>query len=217
MNNIVKDLDKFTFNHPSTSIVCGSSSSGKTTLVLKIIQNRDLLFNKKVKKVLYCYRVYQNAFNTLKEDPNVIFHEGLLSVSELKDNYENSIIILDDFMDLLNQEIAALFTIYSHHYNLSVFFLIQNLFVKNRYTRDVALNTHYIILFAQRRDLTQLNTLARQLFPGKSKDFLSIYKQAVSKKYSYILIDICPNSVHRITLRTNILPDQFEEIYLPDE
>jgi len=43
--------------------------------------------------------------------------------------------------------VANIFTKGSHHRNVSVVFLAQNLFPQNKFTRATSLNAHYIVLF----------------------------------------------------------------------
>ena len=42
-----------------------------------------------------------------------------------------------------------------------------NLFYKNKQTRTLSLNSHWIVLFKNTRDATQVAHLARQMYPGK--------------------------------------------------
>src|SRR5258706_1291764 len=51
----------------------------------------------------------------------------------------------------------------SHHRNVSVLYLTQNLFFKSKHSRTMSLNSHYIIVFKNPRDVTQIKTLAAQM------------------------------------------------------
>ena len=66
-----------------------------------------------------------------------------------------------------DKRLTMLFTKGSHHLNLSVIFITQNLFYKGSQIRDVSLNSQYLILFKNRRDLSQIMHLGRQLYPRK--------------------------------------------------
>ena len=46
---------------------------------------------------------------------------------------------------------------------MSVIFLTQNLFHKNKHMRTISLNAHYLVLFKNPRDVEQFTTLARQM------------------------------------------------------
>ena len=59
--------------------------------------------------------------------------------------------------------IANLFSRESHHRNLTVILLLQNLFHQGKYGRDVSLNSHYFILFKNIRDTNQIKVSGNQL------------------------------------------------------
>ena len=75
---------------------------------------------------MYCYGEYQQLFC---QYPQVIFHEGLPDMDNF-DGREPILLIVDDLMQETNETIANLFTKGSHHRNVSVLFLVQNLFPK---------------------------------------------------------------------------------------
>ena len=116
----------------------------------------------------------------------------------------------------MNEEIAETFTVYSHHLNITVFFITQNIFHQNKYMRDISLNTQYLILFGQRRDVSQINVLATQMFPTQRKEFLKVYKEVTSIPHNYLLCDLHPKNTYRVLLRTNILPHETEIVYIPE-
>ena len=164
-------------------------------------------------RIIYCFAEFQNLF---MQYPNVEFHEGIPDINIFAGNKEPILLVLDDFMSQVNQDISDLFTKYSHHRNISVIFLTQNLFYKGQHTRTMSLNTHYIILFKNPRDGTQIMTLARQMYPKNSKFLIEAYNDAVNRSYGYLLIDLKPSSEDRLRIRTNILPDERPQIvYVP--
>jgi hypothetical protein len=208
----MENIHKFMFNSPSTAVICGPTGSGKTQLMYRILENHEQLFSKGAEQIIWCYAVYQKEYENF---PNVTFHEGILDVNTL-DKTKHKIIILDDLMTEMNESVAKTFTVYSHHMNISVFFITQNLFFKNKFMRDVSLNTQYLFLFGQRRDSQQISILATQMFPTQRKAFMEIYKTETSKKFGYLLTDLHPQNTYRVLLRTNILPEEIETVYIPD-
>ena len=71
--------------------------------------------------------------------------------------------MFDDLMTeaKCDQRIADLFTKGSHHRNISVVNLTQNLFSEGKACRDIILNTQFIVLFNNPIDRQQEATLAR--------------------------------------------------------
>jgi len=63
------------------------------------------------------------------------------------DGSEPVLLIVDDLMNETDDSVANLFTKGSHHRNIIVAFLVQNLFHKNKHIRTISLNAHYMVLF----------------------------------------------------------------------
>ena len=133
---------------------------------------------------------------------------------------DHSVLILDDLMAKcsVSQDICDLFTIYSHHMNFTVFYLVQNLFSGGKQFRTISLNTHQFVFFKIQRDELQMKNFARQVFPDDVKFFMSVYKKATATRYSYLFLDLSPSTTEEETLyklRTNILPGETTIVYLP--
>ena len=201
-------MDLLKLEHPCTCIIAAPSQSGKTHLV-KLIDFK--MFHPMPPTIFYCYGKYQPIFNSMK---NVHFEEGLPSnISSLR----NALTIIDDLMTELANDfrLSNLFTKGSHHQNLSVLFLTQNIFVKGKEIRSVNLNSQYLILFKNPRDKSQIMILARQMYPGKAKAFQEIFLDATSPDYGYLLIDLRPRADDRLRLRTGIFPNDICYVYEP--
>ena len=91
-----------------------------------------------------------------------------------------NLIVIDDLMSEASNDnrICDLFTKGSHHRNLSVICLVQNLYYQLNESRTMScftmsLNSQYLVLFNNPRDQQQVMVLARQMYPGKSEKFLS--------------------------------------------
>jgi len=77
-------------------------------------------------RTVYCYREYQQMFSQYLR---VVFHQGLPELSDFNGK-KPVLLIIDDLMQETNDTVANLFTIGSHHRNVSVVYLVQNLFPK---------------------------------------------------------------------------------------
>jgi hypothetical protein len=109
---------------------------------------------------------------------------------------------LDDLLNEANQNVCDLFTKLSHHRDVSVVFVIQNLFHRNRFVRTMNLNTHYLVLFKNPRDANQVSVLARQMYPGKSKFVVEAYRDATKNPFGYLLIDLRLETDESYRIRT---------------
>jgi hypothetical protein len=80
----------------------------------------------------------------------------------------------------------------------------------------MSLNAHYIVLFKNPRDANQVSTLARQMYPGRSKFLLEAFRDATEKPYGYLLIDLKPDTDEKYRIRTNIFSDDDKHlVYVP--
>jgi len=116
-------------------------------------------------------------------------------------------------MQETNDTVANLFTKGSHHRNVSVVYLAQNLFPKNKFARTMSLNAHYMVLFKNPTDATQFATLARHMYPKTSQSAVEAYKNATREPHSYLLVDLRPEQDDDLQLRTNIFPDETHYVY----
>jgi len=69
---------------------------------------------------------------------------------------EATLLVLDNLVFETNELVANTSTKLSHHRNVSVIHLTQNLFDKNKYTRTISLNAHYLVLFKIREMLLSM-------------------------------------------------------------
>ena len=200
----------FEFHHPSLTLIIGPSQSGKTELLTKILNNITRMMTPIPDTVEYYYEFWQEGFKKLK-DRGVNFKKGLPSADELT---ENSLVILDDKMEKLDQLGAGLFTKIIHHKNISVITLMQNIFPKQLCARTMSLNASYIILTSNKRDRSQISCLARQMRPGESRAILEAYDDATSVPFGYILFDFHQKSDDDLRLRTEIFPGERDVAYI---
>ena len=204
-------MDNIKFKNPSCMGVYGASQTGKTEFTVKLLRNAKYLYTNPPEKILYCYQESQKIFEDLESEmPNVIFFKRGLPTEEDLNEFTSSrkhvLLVLDDLMmeSQSSKFIERIFCVLSHHLNMSVIKLAQNMFYQGRNSRTISLQLHYFVLFQNNRDKSQVLTLARQIAPRKTDSFLEIYDDCMSKPYSYLVIDISPNCNQEYKFRTNI-------------
>lgn len=203
--------------HPFTAIVSGPTGCGKTQFTMRLIKERQEKILPSPERIVWCYGIYQKEFDSLQKSPNnVEFYDGLPNLN-MFDGLHRILLIIDDFMHETDAEVSQIFTKGSHHKNISVIYLSQNLFYGgNRQNRTISLNTHYLIVFKNPRDAMQISHLARQMYPGKkAKHMIEAFADATVQPYTYLFIDLKPNTDDRYRLRTNIFSDEKQYVYLP--
>ena len=80
--------------------------------------------------------------------------------------------------DVYSKQVCDMFTKGSHHRNISVILITQNLFHQGRYCRDISLNAKYLVLLNNVRDKNQFMFLARQVYPENSASLHKAYMDA---------------------------------------
>jgi hypothetical protein len=212
MIRILNKEEEYVFKHPFRCYIAGPSCCGKTELLQKILINLSTLIDKPIEKITFCYSVWQNKYEILKYlNIPIEFHLGLIKATEF-DSSINNLLILDDLMQECKDsiEIYNLFSVDSHHRNISVFLVSQNIYTKGKCTRDLNLNSSYMILFKNLRDVTQINNLSRQMFPKRSKEFMQVFEDATSAEngYGYLLLDLNPNTMSDMRIQGNFIEEK---------
>ena len=198
--------------HPFTCLVSGPTGSGKTSLVKAIIEEK--VINPFPKNILWLYAADQPLYKGMK---GVEFHRGI--PEDIEDRFnpkEENLLIIDDLMTQCHSDerMTRLFSDGSSHKNLSVIFIVHNLFHQGKEMRNISLNTHYIILFKNPRDSQQISTLARQMYPGNSHFLIEAYQDATKKAHGYLFIDLKPKTKDQLRIRTGILPSDTHYVYV---
>jgi hypothetical protein len=204
----------FQFKHPFTCLICGPTQSGKTEFMLELLQNLSTMVTPTPTRIIWCYGEWQNKLGQLPK--SVRLSEGLAGIHDINPE-EKNLLILDDLMDEAGEasEVSELFTKGSHHRNLSVVFITQNLFHQGKKMRTISLNAHYFVLFKNPRDAGQIRHLATQLFPGQTKYLVDAYKQATSRPHGYLLLDLTQSTPDNRRVLSDVLPDEEKFFYLP--
>ena len=207
--------------HPSTILVSGPTGCGKTQFVANLIKYN--MFSPMPEKIVWCYGEDQSLYRELALlRPEIDFVNGI--PPDLYDSLDANILNLVIFDDQMSKtrdstDISRFFTEGSHHRNLSIIYIVQNLFDKGKSHRTVSLNAQYMVLFKNPRDRAQVGALAKQMFPGKCNSFylLSSFMDATSVPYGYLLLDLRQETPEEFRLRTSILPNESCFVYAPSK
>lgn len=195
------------FKHPFTCICAGSTSSGKTVWTRYLLESWKYLIdiNKKNINVLWCFGQNQDLYRKPIRNVSINYYQGIPSFEKIQE-YHPDIIVMDDLMEDMKNDnnIKDLFTKGSHHMNISIIFIVQNIFNQDKNMRTISLNAHYINIMKGIRLTQQIGILGNQIFPGKSKQFIEVFKKATKDNFSYLLIDLHPRSPDQFRLRSRI-------------
>ena len=183
--------------------------TGQTRFVYKLLRHlKDMYVEDTPERILYCYGIHQPLFEEMEKTiPRLSFHKGLPSmqtVEEFTAKRRHRLIVLDDLMHRMVRDVdmELLFTQGCHQSRLSVLFLTQNVYVQGTRSRTITLNTTYLVLMKNVQDVSQITTLAKQLYPGRSKALTETHADATSMPYGYLVVDMLPHPVDTYRLRT---------------
>ena len=210
-----------TFQHPFSMMVTGPSGSGKTEWTRKLLLSS--LIHPPPDRILWCFGQWQPLYEDLqKRIPWIEFVHGIpdyLHSPQFINPDKRNLIVFDDLMTeaKCDQRIADLFTKGSHHRNISIVYLTQNVFPQGKACRDIALNTQYLVLFNNPIDRLQVATLARRIYPTTSAVFMKKFEEATSPPYGYLVVDLKSSTPEQARLQTDIFESQNQQAFAPPD
>jgi len=205
------------FKTPFSCQVVGSSQSGKSSFLRDVIREKNRLFSSPPNRILFVYGVYQPLYDKIKDENvinEIIFHkyeENKPIINQVGQPPPDLLILDDLFTELSNDKsLLHIFTKYAHHFNMSTFLVQHFLYGRAPIMRQLSLNSQYICLFRNHRDVSAISTLARQLVPGKLDFLKDSYQDATSKPFGYLLVDLHPSTPNSFRFKTNIFRERGE-------
>ena len=186
----------FRFHTPSSIFLVGPSSCGKSYFTQNLLLENQELFESKPETIYYCYGAWQDRFQVMKE-AGIKFHEGIPEVSNLQKWFPNGgALVLDDLMSegSSDKTVLDLFTKHSHHQNITVLYLSQDMFPNGKYAKSISRNAHYVIAFKNLRDQLGMRNLLLQAFPSQWKSLLEAYRRVTERPFGYLALDLHPAS-----------------------
>ena len=111
-----------------------------------------------------------------------------------------------------DKRVLDLFTRNSHHRDITVLYLCQDMFPVGKYAKTISRNAHYIVVFKNPRDQLGVRNVLLQAFPGTWQLALQVFQQATKEPYQYLLLDLHPASKDDQRLVTHILKDEGQTV-----
>ena len=200
----------FRFHTPSSLLIAGPSGSGKTMFTTKLLLENGDLFQEPPKSIHYCYRSWQDGFQNLKKG-GVKSHEGIPDSEQLTRWFpRGGVLVLDYLMDEggNDKRVLDLFTKHSHHRNITVIYLCQDLFPNGKFAKTISRNAHYIAAFKNPRDQLGIRNLLLQSFPTQWQEVLDTFRKVTDRPYCYMLLDLHPASQDDQRVLSRVLKDE---------
>ena len=202
----------FRIRYNRTMCIVGPSHSGKTTFTLQLLDHRNEIFDTQPNRVIWCYGIYQHELNSLLTSKGFLTQSGLPSISDIK---PYDLIVLDDFLNESqnSKEVTDMFTKAAHHKPCFIIFIMQNLFPSGKESRTRSLNTQYYVIFKNPRDKSQLQFLARQVFPQKSKALIEVFETATAEPHGYLFLDFTQECPDKFRFRSHLFGNKPMQFY----
>ena len=191
-------------------MIVGPSGSGKTVFTTKLLVDHPDLFETPPKKIVYCYGAWQDGFKRMKQH-GIQFHEGEPD-SELLPVWfpKGGLLVLDDLMEEggKDKRVLDLFTKHSHHRNVTVLYLCQDMFPPGPYAKTISRNAHYIVSFKNPRDQLGMRNLLLQAFPSHWQDVQSTFQKVTERPFGYMVLDLHPKSNDQERVLSDLLKEE---------
>ena len=165
-----------------------------------LLSVKSQLFDPPPQTVIYFYKVYQPEYDLMKKDRSITF------INELPQNVESfksivepyrangTLVCFDDYEQEIIDNISfykEIWTIISHHFNVTPIAVLHNLFAKQ--LRTISLNTHRVILTKSLRDSSQISFLSRQCYPHIKNFLPAVYQHCITlQDYPYLIMNFTP-------------------------
>jgi hypothetical protein len=156
------------------------------------------------RKIVWFYAELQDLYHQLlTEIPNLTF------IKDMPSNMEpylerGNLLIFDDLQTEINPSLCDLFTKQCHHRGISCFLLMQNGLLKGKENRTISLNSHYMVLMKNPRDMYQAQVLARQIMGDKAGKFMEMYVRGTTRPHGYLMVDLKQETPDYEKLKINI-------------
>ena len=155
-------VETFRFHTPSTMLIVGPSGCWKTVFTTRLLLQKR----------------------------GVQFHEGVPDVKSLSDcSPRGGVLILDDLMAECSNDknVLDLFTKHSHHLNITVLYLCQDMFPPGKYAKSISRNVHYIVAFKNPRDQLGMRNMLLEAFPHRWNAIQRTFQTVKDRPFGYLV------------------------------
>lgn len=209
------------FSENYKCLLSGSSCTGKSTLIFKLMINKNRIYPHHYENIVYCHGVKTAALQNLKDyfGDKIEFYDHIPeNLPQLCSRRKQNLLVLDD-LDIeafSNPMVASCFTKYSHHLGFNVLLSTQDIFAGGSGSKRLTLlrNCTHVILFKNYLDNTVPRLIAQKVVPGKTDLFMNIFERATTSPYGYLAIFGVGS--RKLRFRTDITCP-VQKIFVPEE
>ena len=132
--------------------------------------------------------------------------KNFLDILPTIESDKRNLVILDDQMSEPGklQETSNIFTKGSHHRNITLASIVQNVFAQVKVHRTISLNSHSMVLFKNPPDEGQMRSINLHVFRTKVKFFMDCFREPIKKDHWYLHLDLHPLTPHPVRVRCSL-------------
>jgi GTPase SAR1 family protein len=200
-------------------LVAGASSSGKSTLIRKILLDENGLLTKQFERVVYLRgvptwgeEILRNKFGEAFTVFDFIPRDRVLL--PLCQTGQHTVLVIEDLDDQACSSalISQIFTRYSHHYGFSVILSTQNIFRPGKERLTLTRNATHIVLFQNNLDHSVVRSLAYKIHPKDPQSVVELFEKVVEEPYAYL--SFWSECAPELKFRSHVT-DSIQRVFVP--
>jgi len=202
-------------------IICGASSSGKSELLARLLENENGILASDFKRVIYLRGVETRNETRLREKfgNNLLVFDGIPKEEVLLPlcrALENTVLVIEDLeAEAANSELLAdIFSKYSHHGGFSVIATFQNAFRSGRERINLLRNCSNIVCFPNNLDQSVFRVLAQRVYPRNPRQLVDLFERVTGEPYTHL--SFWANCPKELRFRSHI-DEKIQRVYVPEE
>ncbi len=205
---------------PNHALFIGQTMSGKTSLLMELLQNPQC-FNPPPGDIYLYYSQWQEGYESLEESlaaQGIRLHlrqGSQLTLDDIQAKETQSIYIIDDATEeTASSDDIAKITTDARHKNASLYLLWHMLYTRHPASRTIASNTAYYFFLPSVRLTSQLKTLDTHL--GYKGKLVEAYKMAIrdAGDFRYLFANLAPYCDERLRLKSQVHDTEHQFVFL---
>jgi len=201
-------------------IICGASSSGKSELLVKLLENENGILTSDFSRVIYLRGVETRNEARLREKfgNDLLVFDGIPKEEVLLPlcrSHKNTVLVMEDLeAEVANSELVAkIYSKYSHNYDFCVITTLQNVFRSGKERVNLLRNCTNIVCFPNNLDQSVIRLLAQRVYPQNPRQLVDLFDRVTSEPYAHL--SFWANCAKELRFRSHIA-DRIQRVYVPD-
>lgn len=201
-------------------IICGSSCSGKSHLLVRLLENQNGILPADFQRVIYMRGVETPNEERLREKfgNNLLVFDGIPKEEVLLPLCRtplNTVLVFEDLENEVSNSdlVAKIFSRYSHNIGFSVVVVLQNPYVNGSSRIGIFRNSSNIVCFPNDLDQSVIRLLAQRVYPRCPKQLVDLFDRITNEPYAHL--SFWANCPKELRFRSHI-DSTVQRVYVPE-